>query len=105
MIDEEFRRVVGWSGTRTGDIDWRKSIVINGTTLCIGVEIQFSARSDLVVMDVILLRDAIIAGEIDVGILVVPTNRLSRFLTDRGPSIATTIDMCAPRVRMICRSC
>lgn len=56
--------------------------------LLIGVEIQFSARSDLLVIDIIHLRQAITAGEIDVGILVVPNDRLSRFLTDRGPSMA-----------------
>jgi hypothetical protein len=58
-------------------------------SVCVGVEIQFSARSDLVVIDIIHLRQALTAGEIDVGILVLPTNRLSTFLTDRGPSIAT----------------
>jgi Restriction endonuclease BglII len=70
-------------------IDWRKCLVINGIRVCVGVEIQFSARSDLVVIDIIHLRQALTAGEIDVGILVLPTDRLSIYLTDRGPSIAT----------------
>jgi hypothetical protein len=88
LIDEEFRWVGGWRGTRSGGIDWRKCLVINGVRVCICVEIQFSARSDLLVIDIIHLRQAITAGEIDVGILVVPNDRLSRFLTDRGPSIS-----------------
>lgn len=91
MIDEEFRRVGGWAIGRSGEIDWQKCVEINGTRLCVGVEIQFSARSDLLVIDVIHLREAIIAGQIDIGLLVVPTNRLSRFLTDRGPSITAAM--------------
>lgn len=79
LIDEEFRRVGGWGGRTSGGIDWQKCLMINGVCVCIGVEIQFSARSDLLVIDIIHLRQAITAGEIDVGILVVPNDRLSRF--------------------------
>jgi hypothetical protein len=89
MIDARFREAEGWRGKTSGGIDWRKCLVINGASVCVGVEIQFSARSDLVVIDIIHLRQALTAGEIDVGILVLPSNRLSTFLTDRGPSIAT----------------
>jgi hypothetical protein len=89
MIDARFREVEGWRGKTSGGIGWRKCFVIDGASVCVGVEIQFSARSDLVVIDIIHLRQALTAGEIDVGILVLPTDRLSVFLTDRGPSIAT----------------
>jgi hypothetical protein len=89
MIDARFREVEGWRGKTPGGIDWRKCLVIDGASVCMGVEIQLSARSDLVVIDIIHLRQALTAGEIDVGILVLPTDRLSVFLTDRGPSIAT----------------
>jgi hypothetical protein len=89
MLDAQFRVADGWRGKTSGGIDWRKCLVINGASVCMGVEIQFSARSDLVVIDIIHLRQALTAGEIDVGILVLPTDRLSVFLTDRGPSIAT----------------
>jgi hypothetical protein len=34
------------------------------------------------------LTAAFRAGSLDVGAVIVPSNRLSRFLTDRGPSIA-----------------
>jgi len=54
----------------------------------VGVEVQCSARSDLLNRDIVHLRQAIVAGEIDVGILVVPTDRLSRFLPDRAPSMS-----------------
>jgi hypothetical protein len=80
MIDARFREVEGWRGKTSGGIDWRKCFVINGASVCVGVEIQFSARSDLVVIDIIHLRQALTAGEIDVGILVLPTDRLSVFL-------------------------
>jgi hypothetical protein len=88
MLDERFASATGWSKKQTGDVDWTKCLTINGTRVCIGVEIQFSGRSDLVVVDLIHLRSAIVRGRIDVGILVVPSDRLGGFLTDRGPRIA-----------------
>ncbi|MGQ0714631.1 MAG: BglII/BstYI family type II restriction endonuclease [Gemmatimonadaceae bacterium] len=91
LLDARFAAASGWTTKKTGDIDWRKCHVVNGTRVCIGVEIQFSARSDLLAIDVHHLRDAITDGEIDVGILVVPSDRLSVFLTDRGPSQSAAI--------------
>jgi hypothetical protein len=88
MVDEQFTQALGWVKRQTGDVDWTKCQIINGTRVCIGVEIQFSARSDLIVMDIIHLRRAIAHGSIDVGILVVPSDRLGDFLTDRGPSFS-----------------
>ena len=40
-----------------------------GTRVCVGVEVQFSARSDLIVVDVIHLRKAVTEGKIDVAVL------------------------------------
>lgn len=88
MLDAKFEQAGGWTKKQTGDIDWCKCLVVNGTQVCIGVEIQFSARSDLVVMDIIHLRKALTKGVIDVGILIVPNDNLSVFLTDRGPSMS-----------------
>jgi hypothetical protein len=88
MVDARFQNAKGWTKSQTGDVDWRKCHKINGTRVCLGVEVQFSARSDLLVIDIIHLRKVIVAGTIDVGILVVPSDRLSVFLTDRGPSMA-----------------
>jgi hypothetical protein len=62
LIDEEFRRAGGWPGRTSGGTDWLKCLMINGIRVCIGVEIQFSARSDLLVIDIIHLRQAITAG-------------------------------------------
>ncbi len=88
LMDAQFQKSKGWSKNQTGDVDWTKCQVVNGTKVCIGVEIQFSARSDLLVIDLIHLRKAIVKGQIDVGILVVPSNKLGVFLTDRGPKMA-----------------
>jgi hypothetical protein len=86
LIDARFSRV--WKNVAAGDIDWTRCQTINGTKVCVGVEIQMSARSDLLVIDVMHLRGALERGEIDVGILVVPSDRLGVFLTDRGPRMA-----------------
>lgn len=55
MIDERFEQARGWEKKQTGDVDWTKCHTINGARVCVGVEIQFSARSDLIVIDVIHL--------------------------------------------------
>lgn len=83
IMDERFRQAEGWTIRSSGGVDWTKCHVVNGTSTCLGVEIQFSARSDLLIVDVVHLRDEITAGRIDVGIIVVPSDRLAVFLTDR----------------------
>jgi hypothetical protein len=88
LIDAQFQKAKGWTKKQTGDVDWTKCQIVNGTRVCIGVEIQFSARSDLLVIDLIHLRKAIVKGHIDVGVLIVPSNKLGVFLTDRGPKMA-----------------
>jgi len=91
MIDERFAAVGEWRKTQTGDVDWVKCLVINGARVCIGVEIQFSARSGLLVIDVVHLREQIEAGDLDVGVIAVPADSLSVFLTDRAPSYSAAI--------------
>lgn len=86
LIDSRFPQ--SWANVQTGDVDWTKCHTINGTRVCVGVEIQMSARSDLLVIDVIHLRRALEGGLIDVGVLVVPSDRLGVFLTDRGPRMS-----------------
>lgn len=86
LIDARFTK--DWKKTQSGDIDWVKCHVVNGTRVCLGVEIQMSARSDLLVIDIIHLRKALVDGEIDVGALVVPSDKLGVYLTDRGPRMS-----------------
>jgi hypothetical protein len=88
LIDARFERTPGWIKRQTGGVDWTKCEVINGTRVCIGVEVQFSARSDLLAIDIHHLRKVIVDGSIDVGVLVVPNDRLGAFLTDRGPKMS-----------------
>ena len=83
MIDAQFEKAGGWLKKQTGDVDWTKCVQIDGARVCLGVEIQFSARSDLLIVDVDHLREQITAGNVDVGVLVVPTDALGVFLTDR----------------------
>ena len=85
LLDVQFEKARGWTKRQTGDIDWTKCGTINGTRVCIGVEVQFSARSDLLAIDIHHLRKAIVGGGIDVGVLVVPDDHLGVFLTDHGP--------------------
>jgi hypothetical protein len=87
MIDKAFEACGGWTKRQTGDVDWTKCHVVNGTRVCIGVEVQFSGRSDLIVVDIIHLTRALTGGLIDIGILVVPNNKLGPFLVDRGPRL------------------
>ena len=88
LIDEQFEKARGWTKKQTGYVDWTKCKVVNGTRVCMGVEVQFSARSDLLAIDVHHLRRAIVSGDIDIGILLVPDDDLAVFLTDRGPKIS-----------------
>lgn len=88
LIDNRFVAAGGWTKKQTGGVDWIKCHTVNGTSVCIGVEVQVSARSDMLVMDIYHLRESMNAGVIDVGVLVVPGNELSQYLTDRAPSLA-----------------
>ncbi len=88
MIDRAFLASGGWFHRIAGDIDWRKCKVVNGTQVCVGVEVQVSARSDLVFRDIVHFRNQISAGHIDVGVEILPSAALSYFLTDRAPAMS-----------------
>lgn len=88
MIDAAFDARGGWTKTVSGDVDWRKCRHVDGVRLCVGIEVQVSARSDMLVMDVVHLRHALENGEIDVAVLMVPSDRLGMFLTDRAPDLS-----------------
>jgi hypothetical protein len=98
-LDHAIRASGGWTITVTGGIDWKKCVEHNGARVCLGVEIQVSARSDLVVLDLIHLRDAIESGEIDVGVIVVPSDKTAYFMTDRCPTYRETIRTIEDRSR------
>jgi len=79
-----------------------KTKTVNGTTLRLEVEVQVSARSDLLIRDVIHLRDSLEQGRIDIGIIVVPSDRLGPFLTDRVPRLKDAFARSGKRVPRIC---
>ena len=88
LIDEQFDRLGGWTKKVSGDMDWIKCKVVNGTSVCVGVEVQISAGSDLLFMDMIHLDAAFREGRIDVGLVIVPSDKLSKYLTDRAPCMS-----------------
>jgi hypothetical protein len=87
-IDARFAEIWGWSKKASGGIDWSKTDE-NGRRL--GVEVQVSGRSDMVAVDLLHLQLELTGGALDAGVIVVPDDILSPFLTDRTPNLATTI--------------
>jgi hypothetical protein len=92
MIDAGFERSKDWEKTSSGATDWIKRLRYNESLLVrMGVELQVSARSDLLVRDIVHLRNSIDEGEIDVGIIIVPDNRLQYYLPDRSPAYSDAV--------------
>jgi len=85
MIDAQFKAAGGWVQKKSGGVDWIKQQAINGRPrhISIGVEIQVSGRSDMLSVDLIHLRKELLQGMIDLAVLVVPSDKLGYFLTDR----------------------
>jgi hypothetical protein len=92
MLDARFAAASGWRIVKSGGIDWTKCVRYNGAEVCMGVELQISARSDLLTNDLAHLMQAIENGNIDVGVIVVPSNETAAFLTDRCPRFSYALD-------------
>jgi hypothetical protein len=91
-LDASFQKSQDWIGIKAGGIDWIKRVRYNQTFLArLGVEIQVSARSDLLIRDVVHLRNSLQKAEIDVGVIVVPDDRMQKFLPDRTPAFSDAI--------------
>lgn len=91
-IDAGFVAAGQWTKTASGGIDWVKRFRYNETLMArLGVEIQVSARSDMVIRDIVHIRKSLQDGVIDVGVMVLPNPRLSAFLTDRTPCISDAV--------------
>jgi hypothetical protein len=95
-IDSVFAAFGGWIKKPVGGIDWTKR---NDIGAGVGVEVQVSGRSDMLAVDILHLSAELIAGRIDVGLIIVPDDRLSRFLTDRTPNLRTAIRHVNSRAR------
>jgi hypothetical protein len=88
MIDAGFETREGWVQKKSGGTDWQKRLKYNQSiVVTIGVEVQVSARSDLIIRDVVHLRNSLQAGEIEVGLIVLPSNQLQVYLPDRTPCL------------------
>jgi len=87
-IGTGFARLGEWTKISVGGTDLTKG---NARSASLGVEVQVSGRSDMLAVDIMHLSGELIAGRIDVGIIIVPDDRLSRFLTDRTPNFRTAI--------------
>ena len=65
-------------------MDWVKRLKYNETIVSrMGVEIQVSGRSDLLARDIVHIRNNLQDSHIDAGVIVVPSNDLAVWLTDR----------------------
>ena len=95
-IDAAFHQLGQWKKLTSGGIDWTKQNAQGATA---GVEVQVSGRSDMLAVDIMHLREDLEGGVIDVGIIIVPDNDLSRFLTDRTPNLATALKHVEHRAR------
>lgn len=91
-LDEQFISRADWVKTQSGGVDWVKKIRYNSTFLArLGVEIQVSSRSDLLIRDVVHLRNSLQKGHIDVGVIVVPSDYFQTFLPDRTPAFRDAV--------------
>src|SRR5262249_36622769 len=83
LINARFRANRGWKGKRSAGVNWTKCHKIRDVQVCLGAQIQLSvsAESDLLLVDLQYLRDEIAEGKIDVGVIVVASEKLACFLS------------------------
>ena len=79
------RKLKGWREGKTseGEPDFIACIEHNAAQVCLGVEIQISARSVQVYQDVVHLRTAIRDRKIDVGVIVINSDEFAYYLPSR----------------------
>jgi hypothetical protein len=53
----------------------------------------------MLAVDIMHLKEDLVLGKIDIGIIVVPDDALSKFLTDRTPNLATALKHVEHRAR------
>ncbi|MCO6476606.1 MAG: hypothetical protein J5I94_08285 [Phaeodactylibacter sp.] len=92
LLDAKFEEFGEWEKTVSGGVDWKKRIRYNRSFIAnIGVEVQVSARSDLLIRDIVHLRNSIQNGDIEAGVIIVPSDKLQIYLPDRTPSLRDAI--------------
>lgn len=92
FIDNGFLQETEWEQKKTGGIDWIKRMRYNNSIVSrIGVEIQVSGRSDLLARDIVHIRNYLQDGNIDIGVIVVPSDTFEYYLTDRVANFSYAI--------------
>lgn len=92
QLDAQFASRQDWIKTASGGVDWVKHRRYNSTFIVrLGVEVQVSARSDLLIRDIVHLRNSLQEAKIDTGVIVVPDDKLQTYLPDRSPSYRDAI--------------
>ena len=79
LIDGALRDVGDWTNTASGDVDWIKCRVVDGVRVCVGVEVQMSARSDLIFRDIVHFQKQMREGQIDVCVELLPSDAMSPY--------------------------
>lgn len=84
LIDSRFRSTGGWRGKRSSKVNWTRCHKIRDVHVCLGAQVQLSVsgESDLILVDLQYLQDEIAGGRIDVGAIVVSSDKLACFLSD-----------------------
>jgi hypothetical protein len=83
-----FLETNAWQPQKKGGIDWTKCKTADGVHVCAGVKLQISTWRESLYKDILHLKTRIVTGDIDLGIIVVPSDRLQSFLPDRTPSVS-----------------
>jgi hypothetical protein len=92
LIDGALEAHSGWERTSVAGVDWiKKRLYAQSFLSRLGVELQVSARSARSTADIANLRREIITGLIDVGVVVVPDDRLQGFLPDKTPTFSDAV--------------
>ncbi len=86
LISWEFKEAVGWLKKTGRGADWRKFVKVGDARVCLAATIRVSGRSELIVSDLRRLCRLVRGGEIDAGMVIVPSDRLASFLKGGRPA-------------------
>lgn len=88
LIDNALRDVGDWTNSASGEVDWIKCRIVEGIRVCVGVEVQMSARSDLIFRDIVHFQKQMREGQIDICVEILPSDAMSPYLIDRTPKFS-----------------
>jgi hypothetical protein len=92
VLDEALESRDGWEKPSADGVHWVKKWRYDQAVLaCLGVKLEGASCGSALRDGIVHLRYAIIKGLIDVGVVVVPDDRLQVFLPDRTPSFKDAV--------------